>query len=307
MRRGVEWLNKTDKEPYVILKYPVNNSSFSSNEIWFNVTVLDDFKVDNVTLYGNFGGSYRANATLYPNNNTETGVKLKLDAGAYIWNYLAYDNASQYDWGNENRTIRINSYITTSTTTAGTTTSAATTTIVTTALTTTTNTTTTVTSSTRSSTTVSSTTTTISAETTTAACKEFGNSCDLDEECCSGHCCNNICLTRECEVKKQFEIGGLHIAIVAVVASVSTIGVLYYTGYLKEIVKRIPFKKEVMPSISFAGEIKALKSEVKSLEEQGVDTTEIKKELLLAENAIKKGLKNLAYDHLLNARKKMKG
>jgi len=306
MRRSIEWLNKTDREPYVILKYPINNSIFSSNETWFNVTVLDDFKVDNVTLYGNFSGYWKANTTLYPNNNTETGVKLKLNVGAYIWNYLVYDNASQSDWGSENRTVRITSYTTTSTTTAATTTSVTTTT---TAPATTSNTTTTVTSSTSTSTTVSTSSTT-TAELTTTACGEFGNSCQSDEECCSGYCCNNICLTRECgtsEVEKRFEIGGLHIAIITAVASVSAVGVLYYTGHLKKIIGRIPFKKEVSPSVSFAEEIGALKSKVKSLEEQGIDATEIKKELLLAENAIKKGLKNLAYDHLLNVRKKMNG
>ncbi len=122
MYRSIEWLNKTDKEPYVILEYPANGSSFNENEIWFNVTVLDDFKIDNVTLYGDFGGSWEAQTTVYPNNNTEIGVKLELDEGTYTWNYLAYDNTSQNDWGIEDRMIHITSSITTTTTSTTTTT-----------------------------------------------------------------------------------------------------------------------------------------------------------------------------------------
>ena len=94
-----------DKPPVVFLKYPNDTSYLNSQPVWFNLTAIDDYKIENATLYGNFTGSWEANATILLVNNTENGTALNLPEGVYIWNYLAYDNSSFSDWGNKNYTL----------------------------------------------------------------------------------------------------------------------------------------------------------------------------------------------------------
>ena len=91
-----------DKPPVVFLhcqKYT------NSQPVWLNLTAIDDFEVENATLYTNFTGEWKANSTISLQNNTLSGLSFELEEGAYVWNYLVYDNSSFSDWGNKNCTL----------------------------------------------------------------------------------------------------------------------------------------------------------------------------------------------------------
>lgn len=95
-----------DNPPIITLISPSNNSIDEDGIIIFNCSATDDNGLVNITLYGNWGNGWHANETksLSGSSNSTTFTKT-LSQGVYIWNCLAYDNASQNDFANTNWTI----------------------------------------------------------------------------------------------------------------------------------------------------------------------------------------------------------
>ncbi|MEM5790772.1 MAG: fibronectin type III domain-containing protein, partial [Candidatus Aenigmatarchaeota archaeon] len=107
MNRSINFFYKYlyDKPPVTFLECPNYTYYTNSQSVWLNLTAIDDFKLVNASLYGNFSGTWQKNETIFISNNTENGTALSLAEGVYIWNYLVYDNSSFYDWGNKNCTL----------------------------------------------------------------------------------------------------------------------------------------------------------------------------------------------------------
>jgi hypothetical protein len=62
--------------------------------------------LSNITLYGNWSGGWHANETTsITGTSNSTSLTKDLDNGSYIWNCLAYDNDSNFDWGDSNYTL----------------------------------------------------------------------------------------------------------------------------------------------------------------------------------------------------------
>jgi hypothetical protein len=101
--------NISDNPPTTTLISPINNSIDTDGVVTFNCSATDDKKLTNITLYGNWTGNWIANQTksLTGTYNSTTFTK-NLTNGVYKWNCLSYDNASQKDWGDSNRTIIVN-------------------------------------------------------------------------------------------------------------------------------------------------------------------------------------------------------
>ncbi|MCX6742540.1 MAG: hypothetical protein NTX24_05225 [Candidatus Pacearchaeota archaeon] len=66
--------------------------------------------MSNVTLYGNWAGSWIANQTnSTPVSNTPVTFTKKISDGTYLWNCLACDNSSQCRFASSNNTFTIDS------------------------------------------------------------------------------------------------------------------------------------------------------------------------------------------------------
>ena len=104
-------INVIDDPPIVSLISPLENNISTTGNITFNCSATDDFDLDNITLYHNISGNWLVNET-----KTLTGtvdyetftINNTPDNTNFIWNCLAYDNASQSDWANTNYTVSIN-------------------------------------------------------------------------------------------------------------------------------------------------------------------------------------------------------
>lgn len=98
-----------DYFPNVTLISPANNSTDEDGTVIFNCSATDDNNLVNITLYGNWSGTWHANETksLTGISNSTTFTKSLID-GIYQWNCLAYDSVSQNDWADMNWTININ-------------------------------------------------------------------------------------------------------------------------------------------------------------------------------------------------------
>jgi len=98
----------TDNPPSVTLNSPSDGYSTTETSITFNATASDDYNVANMTLYGNFTGTWQANETKTTSGTsvTETWTKT-LDVGYYVWNVKACDNASQCSFASQNFTLTI--------------------------------------------------------------------------------------------------------------------------------------------------------------------------------------------------------
>jgi len=108
---SIQTFTVSDKAPTsVTLNGPADAyTETSSNTITFNCSATDDYALANITLYGNFSGSWASNGT-----NTVTGTSntttfsRTLANGGYIWNCLATDDAAQTAFATSNRTITVN-------------------------------------------------------------------------------------------------------------------------------------------------------------------------------------------------------
>ncbi|MEM4702895.1 MAG: LamG-like jellyroll fold domain-containing protein [Candidatus Pacearchaeota archaeon] len=97
-----------DQQPSVTLNSPPDGSTDTDGNITFNCTASDDINLTNVTLYGNFSGSWTSNGTnSSPENNTPVLFDRTLENGTYVWNCYACDNASQCAFASANRTLHV--------------------------------------------------------------------------------------------------------------------------------------------------------------------------------------------------------
>jgi parallel beta-helix repeat protein len=98
-----------DYPPNTTLVSPLDNSTDNDGSITFNCSATDDNNLVNISLYGNWSGSWIANETKSLTGiSNSTEFTKNLPNGFYKWNCLAYDSASQKDWADANWTIKIN-------------------------------------------------------------------------------------------------------------------------------------------------------------------------------------------------------
>jgi parallel beta-helix repeat protein len=101
----------SDASPTVTLNSPEDNANFSST-INFNCTAQDDIKLENVSLYGNWTGSWLLNETnSTPVNATPVIFSKTISDGTYLWSCEACDNATttQCSFATPNRTFTVDS------------------------------------------------------------------------------------------------------------------------------------------------------------------------------------------------------
>ncbi len=104
----------SDNSPSIILNNPEDNyynDTSSPVNVTFNCSATDDIQLANISLYitnssnESFSLNQTTNITGLSNSTTWT---LSLGNGNYTWNCLGYDNSSQEDWANTNRSLTIN-------------------------------------------------------------------------------------------------------------------------------------------------------------------------------------------------------
>ncbi|MEM2131207.1 MAG: hypothetical protein QXR96_01660, partial [Candidatus Woesearchaeota archaeon] len=94
--------------PVVILNYPIDGLYTSNQNIEFNCSVTDNINLKNISLVSDFTGLFEINETYFITGTSNNSIFTKyLDDGLYKWNCLAYDSDNNYDWGNTNRTLII--------------------------------------------------------------------------------------------------------------------------------------------------------------------------------------------------------
>ncbi|NOQ37736.1 hypothetical protein GQ472_02500, partial [archaeon] len=96
--------------PSVTLLSPGNSSTDNDGNITFvyNVTAYND--IDNCSLYTNTTGDWELNQTnsSIQKSQNNTFIINNLGEGNYLWNVICYDNNSNLDWGNNNKTFTVN-------------------------------------------------------------------------------------------------------------------------------------------------------------------------------------------------------
>jgi len=92
----------------VTLNSPSDGYDSTDTDIVFNCSAESNTNLTNITLYGNWTGTWQANETanLTGLSNLTTFTKT-LSVGLYVWNCLAYDNASVFGWGNADYELTI--------------------------------------------------------------------------------------------------------------------------------------------------------------------------------------------------------
>jgi len=94
--------------PQVTLNFPTNGTT-SQTSITFNLTATDNFQLQNVSLWGNFSGTWALNETKEISGISNTTIFTKvLGNGIYLWGIKVFDNNSNSIWS-ENRTLIVNS------------------------------------------------------------------------------------------------------------------------------------------------------------------------------------------------------
>ena len=94
--------------PTVTLNSPADNSYSSISSVEFNVTVSDNNNIANVTLYGNWSGSWQPEIiNINSSNNIDYILSDTLPEGNWIWNVEACDNSGNCAFGTPNRSISV--------------------------------------------------------------------------------------------------------------------------------------------------------------------------------------------------------
>lgn len=94
--------------PVVILVNPSNGLQIGSSISSFNATFTEDVQLSNVTLYVWNSTNSIINQTTVNLTGTSNSSNISFVlpyADTFKWNYLAYDNSSNEDWGNSNFTL----------------------------------------------------------------------------------------------------------------------------------------------------------------------------------------------------------
>ena len=103
-----------DNPPNVTLSLPVDNYANDTSDplnVTFDCNATDDIELANISLYitDNTNSSFSLNSTTnISGTSNSSSWNLSLGNGNYTWNCLAYDNSSNSDWGDSNRTVKIN-------------------------------------------------------------------------------------------------------------------------------------------------------------------------------------------------------
>ncbi|MBU0456754.1 MAG: right-handed parallel beta-helix repeat-containing protein [Nanoarchaeota archaeon] len=103
-----------DNYPNVTLVSPTDNYTNSTSDpvnVFFECNSTDDNGLTNISLYitNSSNQSFSLNQTTnISGTSNSTSWILNLANGNYTWNCLAYDSAGQNDWGDANRTLKIN-------------------------------------------------------------------------------------------------------------------------------------------------------------------------------------------------------
>ncbi|MEK6845282.1 MAG: hypothetical protein AABY26_00870, partial [Nanoarchaeota archaeon] len=90
----------------VTLLSPANGSTVNLTNLLYNFSF--NGQTSNCSLYGNFTGTWAVNYTMNNLfNSTNYSFNNTLSNGAYLWNVycVKYDNSSNFDWGDQNRTF----------------------------------------------------------------------------------------------------------------------------------------------------------------------------------------------------------
>jgi parallel beta-helix repeat protein len=101
---------ENDVLPNVSLQIPVAGYNASKRFITFNCSASSSNTLSNITLYGNFTGSWQANQTDSVGGlSNSAAFTLILPYGKYGWNCLAYDTGGRSAWAPANYTLTANS------------------------------------------------------------------------------------------------------------------------------------------------------------------------------------------------------
>ncbi|MBW2982219.1 hypothetical protein KY343_05040 [Candidatus Woesearchaeota archaeon] len=100
--------------PTAVLNNPADNYINDSSpliNITFNCSAADNLGLDNISLYitnsTNSSFSLNQSASLTGTSDSAQWI-LELGVGNYTWNCLAYDSSGNFDWGDNNRSIKLN-------------------------------------------------------------------------------------------------------------------------------------------------------------------------------------------------------
>ena len=107
---NIQTFTVSDKVPTSSLNSPSEGYiENTTNTITFNCSATDDYALANITLYGNFTGTWQANGTIaVSGTSNSTTFTRTLANGYYIWNCLASDDAGQTAFATTNRTLTVN-------------------------------------------------------------------------------------------------------------------------------------------------------------------------------------------------------
>ncbi|MBN1896595.1 MAG: hypothetical protein JW789_02600 [Candidatus Aenigmarchaeota archaeon] len=96
-------------DPDTTIPSPGDFYETSSNAVSLNCTVTDNNNITNLSLYLNATGQWLANETVpvYSGTYNSTNFTLSISEGTYIWNCISFDSASNFDWGDSNKTFTV--------------------------------------------------------------------------------------------------------------------------------------------------------------------------------------------------------
>ncbi len=99
--------NSDTTKPVVNLISPINSTTITINISYFAASFTDNINVSNATLYiWNSTSLVGTNFTRLGNSSISANLSFTLPKeGTYFWNYLAYDNSSNFAFNNTNFTL----------------------------------------------------------------------------------------------------------------------------------------------------------------------------------------------------------
>ncbi|MFH1174181.1 MAG: hypothetical protein V1725_03555 [archaeon] len=111
MTAAQNYTYKTDiNAPAVTLNTPLPDSYETTEMVLFNITPIDE-NIANCTLFGNFNGTFGANATnTSVQNNTYTFFTVNLSDGIYLWNARCTDFADLTSFAVQNYTLYVDTH-----------------------------------------------------------------------------------------------------------------------------------------------------------------------------------------------------
>ncbi|ODS41672.1 MAG: hypothetical protein A7315_00730 [Candidatus Altiarchaeales archaeon WOR_SM1_79] len=95
--------------PTATLNSPSNSTTDTDGNVTFTCSATDNSALTNITLYvWNSTGIYYANTTSISGTSNQTSWNIKsMPDDGYTWNCIAYDNVSQIDWADANRSLTL--------------------------------------------------------------------------------------------------------------------------------------------------------------------------------------------------------